>query len=59
MCDSGSLFIFIQMKSNNKKIVKSQVLAKNPLKFRVYNRPISDTDNCVGRCWLHLKERKK
>ncbi len=46
---------------HRKRYVKSVTFAKNPLKLRVYNRPIADhpTDPCVGQCYPNTKPRLK
>jgi hypothetical protein len=40
----------------HKRYVKSGVIAKKPLKFRVWNKPIADTVGNVGQCWPHTKK---
>lgn len=44
--------------NRSKNIYRPKSVAKNPLKFKVYNRPIVDTDGSLGRCWPALKTRK-
>lgn len=39
------------MKKHSRKFIKSQSNAKSPLKLKVFNKPIYDTDKCVGQCW--------
>lgn len=36
--------------------IKSKVLSKHPLKFKILNRMIADTDNAVGQCWPWTKK---
>ena len=37
--------------------IKSEFIAKKPLKFKVHNKPIGDTDNAVGQCWPKTRQR--
>ncbi len=33
------------------RYVKAKKVAKDPMSFRVVNKPVLDTDGCVGQCW--------
>jgi len=39
-----------------KIIVKPKVRAKSPIKLKLVNRFIYETDNCMGQCWPHTKK---
>lgn len=34
-----------------RKIVRSECKADNIIKFKVFNKHLYETDNCVGQCW--------
>lgn len=34
-----------------RKYVRAKSVAKNPMKFRVLNKEILESDGCVGQCW--------
>ena len=34
-----------------RKYIKSKKVCKNPMRFRVFNKPILETTGCVGQCW--------
>jgi len=44
-------YIYIQMRPL--KIIRSDVRADKIINFRVYNKKLYETENCVGRCWPH------
>jgi hypothetical protein len=33
------------------RYVRSQKVARKPLQFKVFNKPVHDTDGVVGQCW--------
>lgn len=41
-----------------RRYIKSDVVAKNPLKFRVVNKHIFEQDKCVGQCWPLSRRRR-
>lgn len=33
------------------RYVRAKKIAKNPMRFRVRNKHLEETDGCVGQCW--------